>query len=270
MDLRMKILILAPFLWSGAGAAITRLAIEFARRGKHCDVVSSGRSKGLQDWDKFILQLRRASIKYRTIDLFDRDPSSVWKSVKALIEIIEENEYDLIHVHSGSTAMAASIARDMIGIEIPIVATMHSWNPERPEWMNWADVWALNRCDKIVAVSESYKDYLIRNGVIKNKTLTIHLGTDIPALSAKKPKANKKDVFIVLSVGRIEKRKDQETLVRGFNLFRKQVKNAILEIVGPAGESEYETNLIRRMKDIVGTKNVHCKGMVKDTSSYFM
>jgi glycosyltransferase involved in cell wall biosynthesis len=265
----MHILILAPFLWSGAGAAITRLAIEFSKRGACCDVVSSGKSRGLKDWKKYILQLKRAGIGYKEIDLFDREMSSVWNSAEEIRKLLNEKSYDLIHVHSGIPAMVASIARDNWGRSIPIIATFHSWNPDRPQWMNWSDIWALNRCDRIVADSESYLEYLIEKGINRYKSQVIHLGIDIPRTIQKKRRNASEKAPKVLSVGRIERRKDQETLIRAFAIFRREIKGAVLDLVGPTGEKEYERNLRRRCKAYGWGKNVRFRGMVDNIEKFY-
>jgi hypothetical protein len=80
----VRILVVTPFMWSGAGKAIVRLAGALQGLGHDLCVVSSGESKGLTDWPGYVDQLKAARIPYHQVDFFDRSPEVVWTSVDRL------------------------------------------------------------------------------------------------------------------------------------------------------------------------------------------
>src|SRR5262249_25064972 len=150
-------------------------------------------------------------IGYNAIDFFDRAPEVFWSSAEALRELIETFKPDVIHAHSGVAAFGATAASN-----IPVLATLHSWNPSRPAWMNTMDLWALNRCAQVVCVSSSYRDYAMSQGLRAEISTVIYLGIDVDEIremagrQTENPLAGKK-YFCYL--GRLESRKRQKLLV---------------------------------------------------------
>src|SRR4026207_1239544 len=64
----VRILVVTPFMWSGAGKTIVRLAGALQDLGHDLCVVSSGESKGLKDWPGYVDQLKAARIPYHQVD----------------------------------------------------------------------------------------------------------------------------------------------------------------------------------------------------------
>jgi len=256
---------ITPFLWSGAGKAIVRLSLELKRRGFECAIVSSGRSRGLSDWPEYVREIRKGGIEYRKIDLFDRDSARLWESVEQLTEFLQNQRFDLIHVHAGVPAFAASVSRDRLKARFGLLATFHSWNPRRPAWMNVADVWALNRCDRVVTVSRSYQQELESWGVEPARLETVPLGVDLPERRELKSRRR----FRVLSVGRIEPRKDQETLIRAFSIFHRAHPESELCIAGPAGDLGYADRLVAMARRHGWDRCVTFLGKVRDTDAWY-
>jgi len=256
---------ITPFLWSGAGKAIVRLLQELHGMGFKCEIVSSGRSRDLEDWPEYVRTIRGSGIPYHAIDFFDRDSNKVWRGIEQLTELLRTRRYDLIHVHAGVPAFAATICRDRLGLDIPVIATFHSWNPERPKWMNIADVWALNRCDRVFTVSHSYQKELESWGLSPARTATICFGVDLQTFRERRNLGT----FRILSVGRIEPRKDQETLLRGFSIFHRQFPDTELKIVGPAGDQEYADRLIAKANRFKWSEGTRFLGKVADPGLWY-
>jgi len=265
----VRILVITPFLWSGAGKAIVRLILDLRTKGYNFEIVSSGRSRGLSDWPEYVRALHQTGILYHAIDFFDRDPGRFWQSARELTDLIRTKSFDLVHVHAGVPALAAIVARDRLNSRFPIIATFHSWNPARPAWMNHADVWALNRCDQVITVSSSYRKELESWGLDGEKCSTIHLGVDIPALGDPAAARPAHRPFRVLSVGQLEPRKDQETLLRGFALFRSRFPEAELHLAGPVGDREYRDRLMDRAKRNGWERQVRFLGKVGDLDARY-
>jgi glycosyltransferase involved in cell wall biosynthesis len=238
MSKQFRILVITPFLWSGAGKAIVRLIRELKSKGFDFELISSGRSRGQKDWPEYVRELHEMEIPCHTIDFFDRTPEVLWESINQLTGFIRSREIHLVHVHAGVPAFAAIVARDRLGARFPIAATFHSWNPARPVWMNHADIWALNRCDRVITDSHSYQELLLAWGLNAKRSETIRLGIDIPEPFFADEDKNK-NTFKILAVGRIEPRKDQVTLLHGFSLFRNKFPKASLTLAGPVGDEAY-------------------------------
>jgi glycosyltransferase involved in cell wall biosynthesis len=73
----------------------------------------------------------------------------------------------------------------------------------------------------------------------------------------------------VLSVGQLEPRKDQETLLRGFALFRSRFPEAELHLAGPVGDREYRDRLMDRAKRNGWERQVRFLGKVGDLDARY-
>jgi glycosyltransferase involved in cell wall biosynthesis len=241
----MKILVVTPFMWSGAGRAIVRLAHGLQDLGHELRVVSSGTSKGFSDWPCYVEQLKQQRIRYETIDFFDRAPEIFWPSVERLRDLIAAFKPDVIHSHSGLAAFGAIAAS-----KVPVLATLHSWNPSRPGWMNTMDLWALNRCDQVVCVSASYRDFLLAQGLRAEISRVIYLGIDVDEIrnlaeaAVENPLSGKK-YFCYL--GRLESRKRQKLLVETLKTLP---EDWFLLLIGGEGEPDYAQGILERAEQI--------------------
>ncbi len=267
--MKKRILTLTPFLWSGAGKAIIRLIREFSARGIECEMISSGSSRGMVDWPEYVRELKRAQIPHHRIDFFDRDSARIWQSIVELSDLLRKRAYDLIHVHSGVPAFASVAARERAGRNLPVVATFHSWNPDRPSWMNHADVWSLNRCDRVVTDSQSYYELLSKWGLQLEKASVIYPGIDSPRSNPGRRLSRKNGTFRIFSVGRIEPRKDQETILRAFSGLVRKIPEAELFLVGPPGDEDYHRALLRKAERYGWQRNVRFLGKVRDVDRWY-
>ncbi len=258
-----RVLTLTTFLVSGAGKAIVRLAREINARGTSVEVISSGSVRGLADWPEYVAEFHKLGIPHHRINLFDRENQSVWRSVEALSRIIKQGSFDLIHCHAATPAFIARAALDLSGVDIPVAATVHSWDPGRPSWMNIADICSLNRCDRVICVSESYRKWLMSCGLNARLSETIHWGLDLPdrAIRQRNPGAK----FRIATLGRIEPRKDLMTLVRAFALFRRKVPQSMLFIAGPVADRAYARRLDGLVSKAGIGRSVRFAGKVRDT-----
>jgi glycosyltransferase involved in cell wall biosynthesis len=263
-----RVLVITPFLWSGAGKAIVRLIRDLQPKGFDFELISSGTSRGQSDWPEYVELLRKMKVSYHTIDFFDRSPEVHWESILRLTEFIRSRKFQMIHVHAGVPAFAATVVRERLGARIPIVATFHSWNPARPVWMNHADIWALSRCDCVITDSNSYLTLLRDWGLNAAQSEPVHLGIDMPKVSPAS-RQKKSGAFRILNVGRLEPRKDQMSLLRGFSLFRKRFPESSLRLAGPVGDEAYARQLRQRAAQFGWDRGVHFMGMVQNLDELY-
>jgi glycosyltransferase involved in cell wall biosynthesis len=255
----MRILVVTPFMWSGAGKAVVRIASGLQSRGHGLHIVSSGQSKGLTDWPPYIEQLAELKIPYTSTDFFDRAPDVFWPSVERLERVVKVFEPDVIHAHSGVAAFGAIAAS-----KVPVLATLHSWNPERPEWMNTMDLWALNQCDRVVCVSSSYRDYLLELGLRRETSETIYLGIDLEEIQAQavmdveNPFASRR---YLCYLGRLEPRKRQLLLVETLAALPEDWS---LMLIGGEAEPGYAERVRQRAEELRVSDRLLCTGHVEN------
>ncbi len=240
--MRVPILHIIPFLWSGAGSVVTRLC-EAQRQHGPVAIVTSGRTDdGQRDWDSYRRRLRRAGVTHHTIDFFHRADGVFWSSVSALAEVIRDLRPGVIHAHAGVPCCGAVAARAITRSRARIIGQMYSWGPNRPEWMNVQDTWGLGQADRVVCSARGYWDLLRHYGVPRRKLAYLPWGLPLDQL-APRPHARDRDPVgdapAIGFVGRIEPRKGQRDLVAAFARIRRQYPRARLELVGPVADQDY-------------------------------
>jgi glycosyltransferase involved in cell wall biosynthesis len=229
----MRILHVIPFLWSGAGNVLTRLALSQAKHNRVA-VVTSGRSKALTDWPEYCQTLRQAGVEHFTIDFFDRSPEVFWPSVEAFSKLTRTWKPDLIHCHSGVPAAAAALCGSRF------IAQIHSWGLNRPEWMNAMDLGAYRQADRVVCGSMAYRRILIEGGISPMLIQYIPWGLDVLDITARsRGAAAPANSFRIGFLGRIEPRKNQLSLAKAFHKFHARYPQSKLEFIGPAADNDY-------------------------------
>jgi glycosyltransferase involved in cell wall biosynthesis len=241
------ILHVIPFLWSGAGAVLTRLC-ESQRRMSEVAIVTTGRSENMSDWPAYRRRLRNAGVTHHRIDLFHRDAPTFWSSVEQLAALLRQLRPSIVHAHAGVPAAAAAIARNLAAPRTRLIGQMYSWGPDRPDWMNAQDAWGFGRADRVVCSARAYWDLLVAHGVPTRKLVYLPWGLPLEELTFRGAKAQERSGVdrqgggngpILGFVGRIEPRKGQLELVEMLARVRRRLPNATLELVGPAADESY-------------------------------
>jgi glycosyltransferase involved in cell wall biosynthesis len=241
--LRPPVLHVAPALWSGAGAVITRLAEGQAAAGPVA-IVTSGRRGPARDWPDYRRRLARAGVRHYRLDFLSRDSRTFAANTARLASLIDEIEPGVIHAHAGVPSLGSALARAASRTEARLIGQMYSWGPGRPEWMNLQDVWGLGQTDRVVCSAYGYRDLLLRYGVPRSRLVYLPWGlplsqlpwrgTTPPARDGRGPAGPR-----IGFVGRIEPRKGQLPLVRAFARVRRQCPGATLHLIGPVADERY-------------------------------
>ncbi|KJE26954.1 glycosyl transferases group 1 family protein [Geobacillus kaustophilus] len=238
----MQILEITTILKSGSGLVTTRIAQGLKKRGHEVDVISTGKIDGLSDWDELIDELQKSGIGHFQMNFFKREHERFWPETQKLAKLLSEKKYDIIHVHAGVPAFATHVARRTANVNIPVVATFHSWSPIRPEWMNIADAWAFNECDMVCYVSHAYRKYGQSKG-IHAPTSVIYPGlwfNPQPYINKKhviREKIRKKyglpkDAKIITQLAEVYERKGQLDLIRAMQQIFDYDNNTYLLLAG--------------------------------------
>ncbi len=261
MSSRLRVLQMAPFLWSGAGRVITALCVSQAATNEVM-VVTSGSSRGLRDWKPYRRRLAEAGIDHARIDLFDRQPEVFWRGVAILQRLIDTWQPDVVHAHAGVPTCAATLCRGRGGRRLPIVSQVHSWAPGRPPWMNDMDFAGHRLADRVLCTAAAYESHLLAAGVARRRLIRIEWGLpplDVAAVAT--PLASGRRVGCV---GRIEPRKAQLDVVRAFAHVRRALPAATLELVGPTADPAYGQAVGREVSRLGLTDAVTLTGYVRN------
>lgn len=259
-----RILHVAPFLWSGAGRVIVRLAQEQARSSAVM-VTSSARVDELRDWAPYRRALARSGIALGRIDFFRRSPEHLWPATDKLARAIEAFAPSIVHVHSGVPACACAVLRDRGLWQGPTIAHLNSWAPRRPPWMDRMDAWGLAQADVVVCTSTAYRSRLRALGVPTTKLHLVAWGVDVPAAPASRA-ASGGPVIGVL--GRIEPRKGQHVVVRALSHLRTSYPDARLELIGPIADPDYAERVRSEIERLTLAAHVRLSVSVPDPTSH--
>lgn len=258
-----RIVHVTPFLWSGAGGALVRLAEAQAAAGAEITVVTTGQSLGGRDWPAQRQRLRRAGVHHVRIDFFARDPATFWPSVDRLAALLARLRPHVAHAHAGVPACALAIARDRGPWRGGAIAHLNSWGVGRPAWMDTMDAWGLARLDRVVCISRAYQARLAALGVPRARLRYIPWGVDLlERIDGLRGATDARG--IVGFVGRIEPRKNQAAIVEAFARVRRRWPDLALELLGPVADHAYADEVRRAVADAGLDDVVRMTGAVPD------
>ena len=262
-----RILHVTPFLWSGAGGALVRLAEAQREAGSAVTVVTTARSRGGSDWPAQRQRLRRAGVAHVRLDFYAREPSVFWPSVDGLARLLARFRPDVAHAHAGVPACALAICRDRGVWDGAAVATLNSWGIGRPAWMDVMDAWGLGRLDKVVCIARAYQERLVRLGVPRRRLRYVPWGVDLLE-RMREPRAASEARPIAGFVGRIEPRKNQVAVVEAFARVRQRWPDLALELVGPVADHSYADAVRQAIAEAGLEDAIRVTGAVPDVSPY--
>ena len=262
--MKPRVLHVIPFLWSGAGNVVSRLCLSQQSRWDVA-LVTSGASKGLRDWPAYRRRLAAAGVVHHAIDLFDRDAATFWNSVGALGRLVSGWRPDVVHTHAGVPACAAAAVRDAADRSFRLVNHVYNWGVDRPTWMNTMDLAGIRQADRVICSATAYKDLLLRHGIPARRIAYIPWGLDLNAIRAEASQRSRRRaaVPVIGCLGRIEPRKGQLELVRGFARYHRHAPDARLEVVGPIGDRDYAARVAKTIRDLGLGQSVTLTGHVR-------
>jgi glycosyltransferase involved in cell wall biosynthesis len=262
-----RIVHVTPFLWSGAGGALVRLAEAQRASGSEVTVVTTGRSRGGSDWPAQRQRLRRAGVAHVRLDFFAREPNVFWPSVDALNRLLARKRPDIAHAHAGVPACALAVCRDRGPWRGAVVAHLNSWGVGRPGWMDTMDAWGLARLDRVICIARAYQVRLAQLGVARARLRYVPWGVDLLERMPE-PRAASEARPIVGFVGRIEPRKNQLAVIEAFARVRRTWPDLALELVGPVADHAYADTVRQAITDAGLDDAVRLTGAVPDVAPF--
>lgn len=151
-------------------------------------------------------------------------------TVRRLAERLRQLKIDVLHTHNPAPHQHGAAARRLAGIPV-MLHTKHGRNyyPTRPG--RWAAQLATRYTDRVVAVSADAADYARRiDRVPEHKLQVIHNGIAVP--DAPRATTGQHPTPRLVHVARLNRIKDQETLLRATRLLVDRLPGVTLDIVG--------------------------------------
>lgn len=165
----------------------------------------------------------------------------------AIRDIVRRHDINLIHGHDyKSDFFAYFVSRFMKKPDLAVISTAHAWVMLGPRgrFYRWMDLLLMKRFDRLIAVSESTKEEMIRAGVPDDLITMIHNGIDTRVWNPDgfHPTAFRREVgvpddcLVIGYVGRIMPEKDLHTWLRAAAIVHKRIPEARFLIVGEGRE----------------------------------
>jgi len=158
------------------------------------------------------------------------------EDVKPLRQVLVKRNIELIHAHGPRAGWASFFAKANLGL--PMVYTDHAWNPDYTIRRTRATIQlaglrlVCRSADKVIAVSEKARQFLVGRGIAKpEKTVIIPNGIDLRLLHGRLASPKEKSP-IVGSVGAFNERKGHDVFVRAIPAITAKNKRVHFTIIG--------------------------------------
>ena len=166
-----------------------------------------------------------------------RNLSNIW----AVYQLIKKVKPDVVHTAAAEANFHGIIAAKLAGVENIIGEEIGIPNHSSAAQKVFSFVYRF--ANKVICVSESVKNHLVKTGEIpEKKGVIIYNPVSIPQTFPKNPSTS----FQIVYVGRLEKVKNVATLIQAFSKI--QNNNPTLTIVGDGRERTALESLVRDLK----------------------
>lgn len=185
-------------------------------------------------------------------------------------DILAKFEPDIAHFH-GTRAGWLGLLATRNQKKFKKVYTEHLWtknyhlsNPAYEEFQKRGLKFLARYADKIIAVSQAVKDFLVENGYDKSKVLLIPNGIDESYLQINPIKKPSTAPIILGSVGSLNNQKNFRMMIKAFYLVKAERPdlNIHLQIIGEGPLRKNLEEMVRRHRNIEGL--VDFAGRVED------
>ena len=182
----------------------------------------------------YISRLSSANNKY--FKLF-RKRKIDFAILQEISKIIKKNNIDIIHTHQVFELIYAFLLK-LTHPKIQIIHNVHLYNPDN-NWEHFTEKFLINFVFKVICVSNSLKEALIAKGYPAKKLHLLYNPVKTPQLPAeydeemfkKKISYNPADLVTGM-IGNFVNEKDQLTIIKAYNLLRKNYPQLKLIFIG--------------------------------------
>lgn len=247
----MNILQILPELnMGGVETGTIDLAQELVKQGHKSIIVSHGGA--------LLRNLEKSSVKHYTLPVHKKNPIVMFKMIKRVREIIDQENVDLVHARSRVPALISFLAcRQSQRI---FLTTCHGYYQKHffSRIMGWGKL--------IIVSSHAIGQHMVKDfGVPSERIRLIPRGVDLNKFKYNLPSQSKKE-FTVGIVGRITPLKGHIYFLQAMALAVKSIPNLKAWVIGdaPADKQDYRKQLQALVKQLNLGKNVEFLGRRED------
>lgn len=201
-------------------------------------------------------------------DVIGCAPGRQWPTIVKLYRVFRKERVDVVQTHHLKQLVYSAVGARLAGAKL--VHVEHDcWSLRPPKAQRCLRTLA-PLCHRIVAVGESIRDFLVREvGLPASKVTTIPNGVDVTHYSPT-PTLPREALGLVARrrlighVARLEPEKDQETLLRAFDIVLRTCSDARLVIIGDGSE---RANLERTVRSLGVAAHVDFLGLRTDVAA---
>ncbi|WP_424235998.1 N-acetyl-alpha-D-glucosaminyl L-malate synthase BshA [Bhargavaea ginsengi] len=234
----------------GSGVVATELGILLAERGHEVHFITSGRP--------FRLYMDQPNIKVHEVEVgqyavFKFTPYDIALANK-ISEVIIEEELDILHAHYAVPhAICSALGRDMAGVPIPIITTLHGTDVTilgHDRTLAGTVKYGINKSDMTTAVSHSLKQETYELIRPSKEIRTIYNFIDerqyrpVDAHHIKVGLGIAESDKLLIHVSNFRKVKRIEDVIRSFSIINREVPSKLL-LVGDGPEAEAIHTLVQ-------------------------
>lgn len=190
---------------------------------------------------------------------------SVMSQLIGLRRILSQ-DFDMVHAHLPRSEVLVSI----VNRKIPWIASRHNaegFFPKAPSFFSrFLSRVVTTRCSRVVAISRSVENYLIRNREVSNLSKLEVIQYGFPILKSVKPSVpfSQPGTLKLVTISRLVPQKDLETLLRACSLIKGQGIPFHLDIIGAGEQGQSLRNLAEELE--IG-RETNFRGRVMDVFS---
>jgi len=212
----------------------------------------------------------RAAQSCPLFDLPMRHRFDLWQA-KKLADLVQAEQFEVIHAHTPRTAMLAMGASYLTGI--PFVYHVHSptARDSNRRWQNWLnqkiEQTAIANASQLVCVSNSLAGHMRSLGVGDNRLTIVHNG--VPQVADVVERELPSGDWTLGTVALFRPRKGLEVLLEAMAQLRQQGHLIRLRAVGPFETPEYEATILERVRQLKLEDAIDWVGFTRDVNAQF-
>jgi L-malate glycosyltransferase len=260
----MNIAIVCYPTFGGSGVLATELGKALADKGHNIHFITYQQPVRLIGFQANIFY---HEVRVPTYPLFDFPPYET-ALASAMVDVINNNEIDLLHVHYAIPhASAAYMAKQILakqGKKIPVITTLHGTDITlvgKDKTYSPVVTFSMNESDVLTAVSENLKEETYKNFTIEKNIEVIYNFVDVNRFHKKPVDAFKqliapKGEKIIVHASNFRKVKRVGDVVNTFLLINEQMPSKLL-LLGDGPERPYAESICR---DCAALENIKFLG----------
>lgn len=193
------------------------------------------------------------------VKIFNKNPDITnFKNIWMLYKWFTIEQPDIVHTAAAEANFHGIIAAKLAGVKVVIAEEIGLPNHSKKAQFVFRQVYKW--CNKVICVSKAVKNFLIEIKEIKpEKAIVIYNPVGIP----KQTKKTIPNDFTIVSVGRLEKVKNHQLLIKAFS--KLEVTTAKLILVGNGRERE---NLVKLAIDLNCQNRIEMVGFSAEPEKY--